>query len=194
MSATATSTSVRRTVNPQEAVNPEQAVLSAEAVSERRLGTRAGLHPGGPRVVALGGGYGLSTTLRAARRYASAITGIVSVADDGGSSGRLRQAFGIPAPGDLRRCLVAMAEPDSVWAAAFEHRFAASELEGHALGNIVIAKLAVDSGLNPLLAILLGIAVTASRPAPHCRAPASRAGRGRGTRSYRPRWSATRPS
>ena len=99
-----------------------------------------------PRVVALGGGYGLSTSLRAIRRYAHDITGIVSVADDGGSSGRLRRAFGIPAPGDLRRCLVALAEPDSPWAEAFEHRFAASELEGHPLGNILIAGLAETTG------------------------------------------------
>ena len=100
----------------------------------------------GPRVVALGGGFGLSTSLRAIRRYAHDITGIVSVADDGGSSGRLRRAFGIPAPGDLRRCLVALAEPDSPWADAFEHRFAASELEGHPLGNIVIAGLTETTG------------------------------------------------
>ena len=105
------------------------------------------LQKGGPKVVALGGGYGLSTTLRAARRYASAVTGIVSVADDGGSSGRLREAFGIPAPGDLRRCLVALAgSHDSVWAKAFEKRFDAAELQGHPLGNIVIAGLATSTG------------------------------------------------
>ena len=115
-------------------------------MSVTRQGTRVGLDPGGPRVTALGGGYGLSATLRAARKYASEVTGVVSVADDGGSSGRLRRAFGIPAPGDLRRCLVAMAEPGSIWAEAFEHRFAASELEGHPLGNIVIAGLTETTG------------------------------------------------
>jgi uncharacterized cofD-like protein len=97
-------------------------------------------------VVAVGGGYGLSTTLRAARRFAGRVTGVVSVADDGGSSGRLRKAFGIPAPGDLRRCLVALAEPGSVWADAFEHRFAASELQGHPLGNIILAGLTETLG------------------------------------------------
>ena len=102
--------------------------------------------PGGPRVVAMGGGYGLSTTLRAARHYASEVTGIVSVADDGGSSGRLRRAFGIPAPGDLRRCLVALADPESIWAEAFERRFDAAELQGHPLGNIIIAGLASTLG------------------------------------------------
>jgi uncharacterized cofD-like protein len=97
------------------------------------------------RVVALGGGYGLSTTLRALRQYASDITGVVSVADDGGSSGHLREAFGLPAPGDLRRCIVALAEPDSVWARTFEHRFYAQEqesgLDGHPVGNLVLAGL-----------------------------------------------------
>lgn len=102
--------------------------------------------PSGPKVVALGGGHGLAATLQAARRYAGDITAIVSVADDGGSSGRLREALGIPAPGDIRRCLVALAEPDSVWARAFEHRFDAGELHGHAVGNLVIAGLAAATG------------------------------------------------
>ena len=93
------------------------------------------------RVVALGGGHGLSATLRAARLYASDVTAVVSVADDGGSSGRLRQALGIPAPGDLRRCLTALATDDT-WAEAFEHRFD----DGHALGNLVIAGLAATTG------------------------------------------------
>jgi uncharacterized cofD-like protein len=99
----------------------------------------------GPDVVALGGGHGLSATLRAARQYADDITAIVSVADDGGSSGRLRSAFGIPAPGDLRRSLVALAD-DSLWTAVFEHRFDAGELEGHAFGNLLIAALADYTG------------------------------------------------
>jgi uncharacterized cofD-like protein len=99
----------------------------------------------GPAVVALGGGHGLSATLRAARRYAGDITAVVSVADDGGSSGRLRSAFGIPAPGDLRRCLVALAD-DSLWTGLFEHRFGAGELEGHAFGNLLIAALADYTG------------------------------------------------
>jgi uncharacterized cofD-like protein len=102
-------------------------------------------HHNGPDVVALGGGHGLSATLRAARRYAGEITAIVSVADDGGSSGRLRTAFGIPPPGDLRRCLVALAD-NSLWTGVFEHRFQAGELEGHAFGNLLIAALADFTG------------------------------------------------
>lgn len=96
---------------------------------------------GGPRVVALGGGHGLAATLHAVRRYAGEVTAVVSVADDGGSSGRLRQSLGIPAPGDIRRCLVALGDPDSVWGRSFEYRFNAGELEGHALGNLLIAGL-----------------------------------------------------
>jgi uncharacterized cofD-like protein len=99
----------------------------------------------GVQVVGIGGGHGLAASLRAARAYAGSVTAIVSVADDGGSSGRLRAALGIPAPGDLRRCLVALAD-DSVWAKAFEHRFESGELAGHALGNLMIAGLAAVSG------------------------------------------------
>jgi uncharacterized cofD-like protein len=98
------------------------------------------------KVVALGGGHGLSATLRAVRRYADDVCAIVSVADDGGSSGRLRQALGMPAPGDLRMCLVALAEPESLWTRAFEHRFEGGELEGHAFGNLVIAGLTDATG------------------------------------------------
>jgi uncharacterized cofD-like protein len=97
--------------------------------------------PTGPSVVALGGGHGLSVALRAIRTYAGSVTAVVSVADDGGSSGRLRRDHGVPAPGDLRRCLVALAAPESLWSRAFEHRFSAGELQGHALGNLMIVGL-----------------------------------------------------
>ena len=108
--------------------------------------TRTVPNPDGPAVVALGGGHGLATTLRAARRYAGRITAVVSVADDGGSSGRLRKAIGIPAPGDLRRCFGALADDDSLLAQAFEHRFDSGELDGHPVGNLLIAGLAAASG------------------------------------------------
>jgi uncharacterized cofD-like protein len=98
-----------------------------------------------PRVVALGGGHGLAVALRAVRRYTSSITAIVSVADDGGSSGRLRRDLGVLPPGDLRRCLVALAD-DPTWAAAFEYRFGAGDLEGHALGNLVLVGLTDTTG------------------------------------------------
>jgi len=103
----------------------------------------------GPAVVALGGGHGLATALRAIRLYAGSITAVVSVADDGGSSGRLRRDLGVPPPGDIRRCLVALAGDDGVWSAAFEHRFRDGELEGHALGNLVLVGLTETLGSFP---------------------------------------------
>jgi uncharacterized cofD-like protein len=107
----------------------------------------------GSRVCALGGGHGLSVTLRAARRYSDAVTAVVSVADDGGSSGRLRRDLGVAAPGDLRKSLVALASDDGPFVAAFEHRFEQGELAGHALGNLVIVGLAEQLGaLEPALA------------------------------------------
>jgi uncharacterized cofD-like protein len=96
-------------------------------------------------VVALGGGHGLAAALRGIRRYASSVTAIVSVADDGGSSGRLRRDLGVLPPGDLRRCLVALAN-DDLWARTFEHRFTAGELDGHALGNLVLVALTESTG------------------------------------------------
>ena len=87
-----------------------------------------------------------SRSLRAAERYAGTLTAVVSVADDGGSSGRLRRDLDVVPPGDLRKCLVAVAEPGNVWADAFEHRFGGTELAGHALGNLVIVGLAETLG------------------------------------------------
>lgn len=98
------------------------------------------------RVVALGGGHGTAVTLRAARRYASDVTAIVSVADDGGSSGRLRAQLDVVALGDLRKCLVALAGDRSVLAKAFEHRFSEGDLAGHALGNVVLAGMVEAAG------------------------------------------------
>jgi uncharacterized cofD-like protein len=103
-----------------------------------------------PKVVAIGGGHGLAVTLRAARGYARTLTAVVSVADDGGSSGRLRDELGMVPPGDLRKCLVALAddtsEPARTFANAFEYRFDADDPSGHALGNLVIAALAASTG------------------------------------------------
>jgi uncharacterized cofD-like protein len=115
-------------------------ITGTSSVSESELPA------GGPAVVALGGGHGLSVVLQAARQYAGTVTAVVSVADDGGSSGRLRRDFGVPAPGDLRKCLVALAGSGTVWRDAFEYRFGGGELGGHALGNLVIVGLAETLG------------------------------------------------
>lgn len=102
--------------------------------------------PGELRVVAIGGGHGLAATLRAVRRYATDITAVVSAADDGGSSGRLREGLSISPPGDLRRCLNALADPSSALGAALEYRFPSGDMAGHALGNLLIAGLADAAG------------------------------------------------
>lgn len=98
-------------------------------------------------VVALGGGHGLSASLRAVRRYAGSVTAIVSVADDGGSSGALRAVMpDLPAPGDVRKCLGALAEEGSAFGRVLEHRFDAGDLEGHALGNLLLVALSQEMG------------------------------------------------
>jgi uncharacterized cofD-like protein len=99
-----------------------------------------------PAVVAIGGGHGTAVTLKAARRYAGRLTGVVSVADDGGSSGRLRELLNIVALGDIRKCLVALADEDSVLASAFERRYDEGELAGHALGNLILLGLIDATG------------------------------------------------
>ncbi len=101
----------------------------------------------GPRIVVIGGGTGLSVLLRGLKEYTSNLTAIVSVADDGGSSGRLRDQFGILPPGDLRNCLVALADTEPVMESLFNYRFHCGEgLEGHNLGNLLITALTDLSG------------------------------------------------
>jgi len=99
-----------------------------------------------PSVVAIGGGHGTAVTLKAARRYAGTLTGVVSVADDGGSSGRLRELLNVVALGDIRKCLVALAAEDSALALAFERRFGEGELAGHVLGNLILTGLIDATG------------------------------------------------
>lgn len=99
----------------------------------------------GPRVVALGGGHGLAASLQSLRHLTERITAIVTVADDGGSSGRLRHEFGILPPGDLRMALAALCEDTAwghQWSAVLQHRLSGDgELAGHALGNLLIMSL-----------------------------------------------------
>jgi uncharacterized cofD-like protein len=97
------------------------------------------------KVVAFGGGHGLAASLSALRRVTPDVTAIVTVADDGGSSGRLRQEFGVLPPGDLRMALAALCGDDdwgTTWARVVQHRFGGNgELAGHAVGNLLIAGL-----------------------------------------------------
>lgn len=96
----------------------------------------------GPRIVALGGGTGLSNLLRGLKKYTSNLTAVVTVADDGGSSGKLRDELGILPPGDIRNCLVALADTEPLMEELFQYRFnSGGDLEGHSFGNLFIASL-----------------------------------------------------
>ena len=97
------------------------------------------------KVTGIGGGHGLAATLRAARSFADDVEAVVTVADDGGSSGRLTRELGIPPPGDIRNCLVALTE-DQPLAALYQHRFRSGALTGHTVGNLVIAALTERTG------------------------------------------------
>ena len=100
----------------------------------------------GPRVVAVGGGKGLARALEAIRSYAGKVDAIVTVADDGGSSGRLAPHLDIPPPGDIRKSLIALTPDDSIWRQLFEYRFDGADVRGHSLGNLIIAALADIEG------------------------------------------------
>ncbi len=101
----------------------------------------------GPRVVALGGGTGLSTLLRGVKEYTSNLTAIVTVADDGGSSGELRKSTGILPPGDIRNCLAALSNDEALLSQIFQYRFAGTTgLNGHSLGNLFITAMAEVTG------------------------------------------------
>ena len=101
----------------------------------------------GPRVVALGGGTGLSTLLRGIKKYTGNIVAIVTVADDGGSSGRLRSEYRVLPPGDFRQCLTALAETEPLMTELFSHRFTGEgSLGGHSFGNLFIMAMAEITG------------------------------------------------
>ncbi len=101
----------------------------------------------GPRIVAIGGGHGLSTLLRGLKTHTSNLTAVVTVADDGGSSGRLRESFGILPPGDIRNCLAALSNDEDLLAQLFQYRFSGSpDLDGHSFGNLFITALADITG------------------------------------------------
>jgi len=101
--------------------------------------------PPGPKVAALGGGHGLAASLSALRRITDQVTAVVTVADDGGSSGRLRRELGVLPPGDLRMALAALCGDDewgTTWSRVVQHRFASrGELHGHNVGNLLIVAL-----------------------------------------------------
>ena len=120
-------------------IRPGQAVV--DQISNYRRRER------GPHVVAIGGGHGLSALLRGLKTHTSNITAVVTVADDGGSSGRLRESFGILPPGDIRNCLAALSNDEALLAQLFQYRFSgAPDLEGHSFGNLFITALSEITG------------------------------------------------
>ena len=117
----------------------------AEVLYQRRLRAR------GPRIVAIGGGTGLSVLLRGLKEFTSNITAVVTVADDGGSSGKLRNEMGVPPMGDIRNCIAALADAEPAMASLLQYRFpngngADPGFAGHAFGNLLIAALSNVSG------------------------------------------------
>ncbi len=109
-------------------------------LTHRRLGR-------GPKIVAIGGGTGLSTLLRGLKLYSANITAIVTMADDGGSSGRLRREIGVLPPGDIRNCLAALADEEKLITELFQYRFeSGAGLEGHSFGNLFITAMEKVTG------------------------------------------------
>ncbi|MDO5115976.1 MAG: YvcK family protein [Synergistaceae bacterium] len=134
--------------------NPVKTSIIMSNAKEHRLSV-------GPHVVAIGGGTGLSTFLGGLKCFTRNITAVVAVTDEGGSSGRLRQEWGMLPPGDIRNCIVALAENDSSLNSLLNFRFDRGELKGHSLGNLILLATTEMMGdfqraveeLNKLLAI-----------------------------------------
>ncbi|MFH0702290.1 MAG: gluconeogenesis factor YvcK family protein [bacterium] len=101
----------------------------------------------GPKIVVVGGGTGLSTILKGLKRLTNNITAVVTVGDDGGSSGRLRQEMGILPPGDIRNCIAALADEEDLVTELFQYRFKSGNgLEGHCFGNLFLSALCAITG------------------------------------------------
>jgi uncharacterized cofD-like protein len=134
---------IRAVTDPLRRVDAEQPLV--EVIYQKRFLAR------GPRIVAIGGGTGLSTLLRGLKEHTSNLTAIVAVADDGGSSGMLRTVLGMPPVGDIRNCIVALADAEPLMGRLLQYRFPADPdqpadddphtLAGHAIGNLLIAAM-----------------------------------------------------
>ncbi len=129
------------------AVVPEEEEKLLELLNRRRQKNT------GPKVVALGGGTGLPNLLRGLKPYTGNITAVVTVSDDGGSSGKLRGELGMIPPGDVRNCLLALADAEPLMSEIFDYRFTSGEeLKGHNVGNLIIAALNNKHGFKDSLA------------------------------------------
>lgn len=116
----------------------------------------------GLKIVAIGGGTGLASLLRGLKAYTSNLVAVVTVSDDGGSSGRLSKELGVLPPGDVRNCLVALADDESLLGALFRHRFVEGGLEGHSFGNLFLAAMTEVAG-DFELAVELSSQILATR-------------------------------
>ena len=125
----------------QQALAPEKDTVLVDALRAKSRLNR------GPNIVAIGGGTGLSTLLSGLKRYSSHITAIVTVADDGGSSGVLRRELGVQPPGDIRNCLAALSTEEPLLTRLFQYRFSSGTgLEGHSFGNLFLSALTAITG------------------------------------------------
>ncbi len=124
-----------------EAIYPDEGKDLLEVIYKKRFLSK------GPKIVAIGGGTGLSTILYGLKEHTSNISAIVTVADEGGSSGRLREEFGILPPGDIRNCLVALAEASQLMRDLFQYRFTEGDgIKGHSFGNLFITAMTQVTG------------------------------------------------
>ena len=125
----------------QQALAPDKDTVLIDALQAQSRLNR------GPNIVAIGGGTGLSTLLSGLKRYSSHITAVVTVADDGGSSGILRRELGVLPPGDIRNCLAALSTEEPLLTRLFQYRFSAGVgLEGHSFGNLFLSALTAITG------------------------------------------------
>ncbi len=125
----------------QQALAPDKDTVLVDALWAQSKLNR------GPNIVAIGGGTGLSTLLNGLKRYSSNITAIVTVADDGGSSGVLRRELGVQPPGDIRNCLAALSNEETLLTRLFQYRFSSGGgLEGHSFGNLFLSALTAITG------------------------------------------------
>jgi len=125
----------------QKALVPEKNTFLVDALRVKSKLNR------GPNIVAIGGGTGLSTLLKGLKSYSSNITAIVTVSDDGGSSGILRKQLGVQPPGDIRNCLAALSNEEPILTRLFQYRFSGgSGLDGHSFGNLFLSALTTITG------------------------------------------------
>ncbi|MBN1332253.1 MAG: uridine diphosphate-N-acetylglucosamine-binding protein YvcK [Synergistales bacterium] len=145
----------KRSPRPNKLISPHK---SAKNVMTNAVELRLSM---GPSIVALGGGTGLSSLLSGLKCFTRNITAVVTVTDEGGSSGRLTQEWGVLPPGDIRNCVVALAENDNALSQILDFRFDKGDLQGHSLGNLILLAVTEMSGdfrlgvekINNLLAI-----------------------------------------